>query len=72
MVLSTISNKVLSNPDLTAEEFRITALINFPLFNIPIYIAIISITGYFLLIGIKTSSLIHDNIFSNLLKASFT
>lgn len=71
MVLSTISNKILSNPNLTAEEFRITALLNFPLFNIPIYIAIISITGYFLLIGIKTSSIIHDNIFSNLIFLNF-
>ncbi|CAD8094456.1 unnamed protein product [Paramecium primaurelia] len=72
MILSTFSSKILSNPELEPDEFRIIALKTFPLFNIPIYIAIISITGYFLLIGIKTSSIIHKNIFISLMKASFT
>ncbi|CAD8123428.1 unnamed protein product [Paramecium sonneborni] len=72
MILSTLSSKILSNPQLEADEFRMVALKNFPIFNIPIYIAIISITGYFLLIGIKTSSIIHKNIFASLMKASFT
>lgn len=70
--MSTISNSKLSNPNLNPEEFRNTALIIFPIYNIPIYIAIISITGYFLLIGIKTSSYIHNNVFATLMKASFT
>ncbi|CAK61787.1 unnamed protein product (macronuclear) [Paramecium tetraurelia] len=72
MVLSTLSSKTLSNPQLDPDEFREVALKSFPLFNIPIYIAIISITGYFLLIGIKTSSVVHKNIFASLMKASFT
>lgn len=72
MILSTFSSKILSDPELEPDEFRLIALKIFPLFNIPIYIAIISITGYFLLIGIKTSSVIHKNIFTSLMKASFT
>ena len=39
---------------------------------LPIFIAYLYNAAYFLLMGIKTSKIIHNQVFSNLMKASIT
>lgn len=53
-------------------KFRDLALVYFPLIYLPIFLAYVYNAAYFLLMGIKTSRIIHNQVFNNLMKASVT
>lgn len=65
-------NSVLASDDISDSEFKILALYMYPLIMLPIIIALCSMNAYFLIKGLSTSRIIHKNVITSLLKASFT
>ncbi|CAD8131880.1 unnamed protein product [Paramecium pentaurelia] len=65
-------NFIMAQDDITDEEYKILAQTYYPFIQAPIIVAMVLMKSYYLIKGLSTSKLIHDNVMNSLLNASYT
>ncbi|CAD8126347.1 unnamed protein product [Paramecium sonneborni] len=67
-----IGNLVMAQDDITDEEFTRIASTYYPIIYTPAIVSLALMKSYYLIKGLGTSKLIHDNVINSLLNASYT
>ncbi|CAD8142569.1 unnamed protein product [Paramecium octaurelia] len=65
-------NFIMAQDDISDADYKVLAQTYYPFIQAPIIVAMVFMKSYYLIKGLSTSKVIHDNVMNSLLNASYT